>query len=94
MRSGKIQKFEYLENGTKNKKILNLCLRRHISRNYRFAAEVTLTIKNITQIKLEKQIETCLIMKKNSSEHRSFWTDSYSNKSDLIFQPSHGSHTC
>ena len=67
MRSGKIQKLEYLENGTKNKKILNLCLRRHISRNYRFATEVTLTIKNITQIKLEKQIETCLIMKKNSS---------------------------
>ena len=43
----KIQKLEYLENKTiflRNKKILNLCLRQHILRSYRFVAEVTLNV--------------------------------------------------
>ena len=45
MRWLEIQKLECLENGTqlfqKMKKILNLCLKWHILRSYRFAMEVT-----------------------------------------------------
>ena len=40
----KMQKLEYLENG--NKKILNVCLRQHILRSYRFLAEVTFKTSN------------------------------------------------
>ena len=44
----KIQKLEYLENGTElfyeTKKILNLYLRWHILRSYRFVAEVTFKV--------------------------------------------------
>ena len=45
-----IQKLEYLENGTyfsTKWKILNMCLRWHIFRSYRFVAEVTFKIWNI-----------------------------------------------
>ena len=42
----KIQKLEYLENGT-FKKILNLCFRWYILRSYSFVAEVTFNYQNM-----------------------------------------------
>ena len=50
----KIQKlFEYIEKGTtfpRNKKIINLCLKRHIFRNYCYVAEVTFKYERLPQV--------------------------------------------
>ena len=60
----KLQKLEYLENGTQLfseiKKILNLCLRWHNLRSYRFVAEVTSKVIYFGLLSFQYQPVSCL----------------------------------